>query len=136
MGDGEKYSPDRQEELLKNYLKVPRDLYDTIHGRSHLRFIMTDGSFNLGGFVSRNDYDATKPRFLMRNTYNYDKRDKTIRSWSVAFDDIDAIYIRMPTELQLFHINMTFVMKKINENFQRLGEKVEMLAKVVAGLKK
>jgi len=132
MGDGEKYTPERQEELLKNYLKVPRDLYDTIHGRSHLRFYMTDGSFNIGGFVARNDHDISNPRFLMRNTFNYDKRDKSIRSWSVAYDDIDKLYIRMPTELQLFHINMTFVLKKINENFQKLGEKVEALAKLVA----
>jgi hypothetical protein len=97
------YTAEEQKEKLNNYIEVRPNRWGLIRYNTHVRYYGVDGKFRAGGFVLKNPFVTTpagstqeKTFLLLRNGFL--PKVKGYATWLVAYEDIQALYMKPPAE--------------------------------------
>jgi hypothetical protein len=85
------YSNAQIKKLLEGYIEVPRDKWDDIPTRSHIRYIKKDGKFVRGGFVSNHWLNKEGDKFIhLANSFA--RKGKKPATWPMAHATVSRVF--------------------------------------------
>ena len=116
------YTPEQIKGLLKGYVLVPVEKYDSIPINSHVRYFKTDGTFVRGGFVTSHWLDKNGKSFIhLANSF---KKGKNYATWPVAHENCSKVYKKVDNKNG---IEMDIVRNKTSEIINQINRLVDVV---------
>lgn len=133
------YTPEQQQEMLKNFQPIPRDLLDFINENSYLRYYTTarrdssDDGFRVGGYVEANPVVVDGGKKIMKLRSLFHDGPGCYR-WSVAHGDLDEVYAKENALTVALLRQFEAPIKTLNENNKKLLDANSKLKKRIEKL--
>jgi hypothetical protein len=120
-------TPNEQDDLLKEYIELPREKWDKIDPRIHVRYLRKDGIFRKGGYLLAHytkciDDECQKSIHLAYTLDNY-----TSNKWYVYLNSIEKIWIKQKKKY-VEHGNLGVIkdtFKTQDDNIRLLNDKID-----------
>ena len=129
------YTPEQEQALLKNYVRVPEEAWTTIKKGDAVRYyVKKDGVVRLmkGGVVVIPRILASKE--LPKGKIKLQAEHAPSMTWPVSWEEIQELYVRLPLALYLMKNNLEQALSSLDNNNKKIVMAVKALRARVARL--
>jgi len=134
-GDDVGYSPEQEQALLQNYVRVPEEAWGSIKKADAIRYyVKKNDTVKLmkGGVVAIPRLQVSKE--APRRKIKLQAEHSSSVFWVVPWENIVEIYVRLPLALYLMKNNLEQSLSSLNNNNKKLAVAVKSLRARVARL--
>jgi hypothetical protein len=126
------WTKDEQAAKLEGYLEVTPPHWHRVRYSTHVRYFLKTGVFKAGGFVLNNPVELhphgqTDSMRCMRLQSSFASSDAGYMQWTVSYDDMATLYIKMTADVSMVLEIMETVVSGLNENIRKLVEHAKKL---------
>ena len=140
------WNKSEQNEKLVGYLEISQELWPSIKGGSHIRYVTKDNEFRPGGFVLKNPFTYKGNNTLMnpsveipgvnlepgeivgmrlQNYFNKQSPDYT--TWIVSYDDIMKLYLKVDISTRTIVQSLENTIENINVNLKKITDYIKKM---------
>ena len=120
------YTADEQRALLVGYTDLARELWEAVSVGTEVRYVLKTGEFKRGGKIEINPWmlvptGTTKPREpFFRVKFRDGDRKRGPGMVTVAYADVERLYVRVSSEAQLLQKTIEDVTAQFNQRMRQL----------------